>query len=81
MTMYTVKTNKPEADAIVRGDKMFVLRGDAKQYEVGNNISFAVIDEKRTTKHPLEDRVYKITHIERGEPIEDGIIAIGFRQI
>ena len=81
MTMYTVKTNKSEADLIARGDKMFVFRQDAKQYEVGSNISFAVIDEKRVMPHPIEDRVYKISHIERGEPIEDGVIAIGFRRV
>jgi hypothetical protein len=79
--MYTVKTNPSEADAVLRGDKMFVFRADSPQYVKGNNISFAVIDEKRVTPHPLEDRVFKITHIERGDPIADGIIAVGFIRI
>lgn len=81
MTMYTIKTTPSEADAILRGDKMFVFRADSPQYVTGNNVAFAVIDERRVTPHPLEDRVYKITHIERGEPIADGIIAIGFIRI
>lgn len=81
MTMYTVKTTPSEANAIMRGDKHFVFRGDAPQYVVGNNISFAVVDERRITKHPLEDRVFRITFIERGDPIADGVIAIGFRPV
>lgn len=81
MTMCTVKTNPKEADLILNGNKSFVFRGDAPQYVVGNNISFAVIDDKRVTKHPLEDRVYKITCIERDAPVDDGIVAIGFRRI
>lgn len=81
MTYYTVKTYPNEADAIVRGDKMFVFRADLPQFKVGNNISFAVVDDKRITRHPLEDRVFRITCVERGEPIADGIIAIGFKPV
>ena len=81
MTMYTVKTNPKEADAIANDDKRFVFRADAPQFVVGNNISFAVVDAKRITPHPLEDMVFRITFIGRGSPIEDGILAIGFRRI
>ena len=79
MTMYTVKTNPSEAEAIMNGNKMFVFRADAPQFAVGNNIQFAVVDSRRMTPHPIEGRVYKITHIDRGEPIEEGILAIGFK--
>ena len=79
MTMYTVKTTSDEANMILRGDKAFVFRKDAPQFSVGNNISFAVAESKRLIPHPIEGRAYKITHIERGEPIEAGVLAIGFR--
>lgn len=81
MTMYTIKTMPNEADAILKGDKQFVFREAKPQYEVGTNITFAVVDSKRITPHPIEDRVYRITYIERGEPIQDGILAIGFRPV
>ena len=81
MTMYTVKTMPSEADAILKGDKMFIFRSAKPQYEVGTNIAFAVVDERRITPHPIEDRVYRITCIERGEPVQDGILAIGFRPV
>ena len=79
MTMYTVKTNPSEAEAIMNGNKLFVFRADAPHFAVGNNIQFAVVDSRRMTPHPIEGRVYKITHIDRGEPIEEGILAIGFK--
>ena len=81
MTMYTVKTTPNEAEEILKGNKLFVFRADAPQFAVGNNIQFAVVDSRRMTPHPIEGRVYKITHIERGEPIQDGILAIGFRPV
>lgn len=81
MTMYTVKTIPNEADAILKGDKRFIFRENKPQYEVGTNISFAVVDSKRMTPHPIEDKVYRITCIERGEPIQDDVLAIGFREI
>ena len=81
MTMYTVKTHKEEADAIISGNKMFVMRSAQPHLEVGNNISFSVIDAQRILPHPIEERVYRITHVERGYPIHDGIVAIGFRPV
>lgn len=81
MTMYTVKTTSEEANLILKGDKAFVFRKDAPQFAVGNNISFAVADSRRLVPHPIEGKTFKITVVERGEPIEDGVLAIGFRPI
>ena len=81
MTTYMIRTNKHEADQIIRGNKMYVLRTDNIDYMLGDLFSFLVIENKKPISHPITDYKYMISAIDRGDPIRDGIVLIGFKRI
>lgn len=81
MTTYTIMTNKNEADQIVCGNKMYVLRTDSVRYSLGNVVSFAVIDNKRRIEHPIAGYKYIVSFVERGDPIRDGVVLLGLKRI
>ena len=81
MTTYTIRTNKYEAEQIARGNKMYVLRSDRVEYRLGGVANFIVFDEAKPANHPIEDNKYIISSIERGDPIRDGIVLLGIKQI
>ena len=79
MITYTVITHKQEADAIYRGDKMYIMRG--ADYKVGNEIGFLVKDGGKPIPHLINDRGYAISYIDKGEPIQDGVTIYGIRRV
>ena len=81
MTTYTIRTNKHEADQILHGNKAYVLRTDNIDYVMGDVFDFLVIENKKPIKHPLTDHKYMISVIDRGDPIRDGIVLLGFKRI
>ena len=81
MTTYMIRTNKHEADQIIRGNKMYVLRKDDVDYAVGDVFDFLVLHNRIPVEHPVSDYKYMISTIERGDPIRDGIVLIGFKRI
>lgn len=81
MTTYTIRTNKYEAEQIMRGNKMYVLRSDKVDYKLGGVAEFLVIEDTKPVKHAIEDNRYIISSIERGDPIRDGIVLLGIKQL
>lgn len=81
MTTYTIRTNKYEADQILRENKMYVLRTDTIDYGLGDVFDFLVIQDKKPVKHPITDYKYMVSAVDRGDPIRDGIVLVGFKRI
>ena len=81
MTTYTVKTNKHEADKIVRKKKMYIFRDDNDYLRPGNVIHFNVVDNMKAISHEIDRKGYMVTDIERGDPIRDGVILIAFSEL
>lgn len=81
MTTYTIRTNRYEAEQIMRGNKMYVLRSDKVDYKLGGVTEFLVIEDAKPVKHAIEDSRYIISSIERGDPIRDGIVLLGIKQL
>lgn len=79
MTTYTVKTHKQEADAILRGDKMYIMR--KSPIVLNSKILFQVIEDGERVSHLLDDRVYVASYIDHGEPLQDGITLVGIRRL
>lgn len=81
MTTYTIRTNKYEAEQIVRGNKMYVLRSDNIEYRIGGIVNFLVIEGKKPVPHDIDTNKYMITTIERGDPIRDGVVLLGIKRV
>lgn len=81
MTTYTIRTNRYEAEQIMRGNKMYALRSDKVDYKLGGVAEFLVIEDTKPVKHPIEDNKYIISSIERGDPIRDGIVLLGIKKL
>jgi len=81
MTTYTIRTNRYEAEQIMRGNKMYVLRSDKVDYKLGGVAEFLVIEDTKPVKHAIEDSRYIISSIERGDPIRDGIVLLGIKKL
>ena len=79
MTEYTVKTHKQEADAIVRGDKMYIMR--SRPMVLNSRIHFSVIEDMTRVWHPIEDQIYVASYIDDGEPLQDGVHLIGIKRL
>lgn len=79
MTTYTVTTHRHEADAIVRGDKMYIMRGTA--FPLESRIKFRVKEIGSDAKHIITDQEYAVSYVDAGEPIQDGITLMGIRRV
>ena len=76
MTEYIVKTNKEEADKIVKGDRRFMFRRG--KYYLGDMICFNVIQNMRKIPHPIDRMKFVVTD---HEAIADNIEVTGFREV
>ena len=79
MTEYTVKTHRHEADAIARGDKMYIMR--KTPMTLNSRIRFSVIEGGKKVPHLIDDRLYVASYIDNGEPIQDGITLVGIKRL
>lgn len=79
MTEYTVKTHKHEADAISRGDKMYIMR--RTPMTLNARIHFDVIEDGKKVQHIIDDHIYVASYIDKGEPIQDGITLVGIKRL
>lgn len=79
MTTYTIKTHRHEANAIERGDKMFIMR--SMPMPLNSRIVFQVIENGKRIPHAIDDRLYVASYIDSGEPIQDGIYLIGIKRL
>lgn len=74
------------ANEIINGDKTFEVRKNDRSYQKGDFIRFKVIDDygnkrdgRRYVKHPLHDKLYKITYILSGWGIENGYVILAIK--
>lgn len=79
MTTYTVKTHRHEADAIARGDKMYIMR--SMPMTINSRILFNVIEGGKRVPHLLDDRIYVASYIDNGEPLQDGVTLVGIKRL
>ena len=79
MTTYTIKTHRHEADAIARGDKMYIMR--SFPMTLNSRIMFQVIEGGKRVEHLLDDRIYVASYVESGDPIKDGITLVGMKRL
>lgn len=79
MTTYTIKTHRHEADAIARGDKMYIMR--KSPITLNSRILFNVIEGGKRVPHLLDDRIYVASYIDGGEPLQDGITLVGIKRL
>lgn len=79
MTTYTVKTHRHEADAIARGDKMYIMR--SLPMALNSRILFNVIEGGKRVPHLLDDRIYVASYIDNGEPLQDGVTLVGIKRL
>jgi len=77
MTIYTVKTHKQEADAIARGDKMYIMR--KTPMTLNARIFFEVIEDGKKVQHPIDDNIYVASYIDKD--IQDGITLVGIKRL
>lgn len=78
MTQYVVKTNKAEADEIVSGIRNHIFREARCGYKAGGEILFVVYKQNLPTSHPIDRHRYRITCVDKGDPLRPGIVAVGF---
>ena len=79
MTTYTIKTHRHEADAIARGDKMYIMR--KSPIVLNSKILFEVFEGGEKIPHLLDSRVYTASYIDGGEPLQDGITLVGIKRL
>lgn len=79
MTTYTITTHRHEADAIARGDKMYIIRKNPMA--VGSEIIFRVVDRKEQTPHLIDGRLYTVSYVDSGEPLVDGVTLMGIKRV
>lgn len=79
MTTYTIKTHRHEADAIARGDKMYILR--STPITVNSRILFNVIERGKRVPHLIDDRIYVASYIDNGEPLQEGVNLVGIKRL
>ena len=79
MTEYTIKTHRHEADAIARGDKMYIMR--SMPITPNARIHFQVIEGGKRVPHLIDDRLYVASYIDNGEPIQEGITLVGIKRL
>lgn len=75
MTIHNLKICAEFADAVYAGDKTFEVRKDDRNFKVGHQIIFTVVDNLKTQDHPLNNTRWQITYI-LGSPyiLEDHVI-------
>lgn len=81
MTTYTIKTTMTEADAIAKGEKSFIFRGESQPFGYGDEISFQVYAGQQMKRHNLEGRKFRVTYVSTDAPVERGFKVIGFREV
>lgn len=84
MTNHSIKIYERYADAVCSGKKTFeIRREDDRVFEVGDRLTFNVIDEDRNPvpSHALNRRTYKVTYVLRGNGLADGYAALAIKPI
>ena len=77
MTQYVLKTTIEEADAIAKGYKSFIFRGDQYKYGYGDNILFQVYSGQKMKRHDIDRMKFMVTYVSDEAPIEPGYRVIG----
>lgn len=81
-SIHNLKIQRQFADAVHFGQKKFEIRNNDRNYQEGDILRFACIDDKgKFVYHPLNVRQYKITYILEGWGLKDGYVALGIEEI
>lgn len=81
MTEYTIKTNREEADAVVREKLSFIFRDEKVPVRENDCFGFCVTENGQTVRHPIDGMKFRATCVTKGAPLENGYVAVGFRRI
>ena len=81
-TIHNLKIQRQFADAICFGRKKFEIRNNDRNYQEGDILRFACIDDKgQFVYHPINVRQYKITYILEGWGLKIGYVALNIEEI
>ena len=81
MTEYNIRTTMEEADDIASGKKDFIFRGVRQPYGVGDYITFTAFDGVQRKRHVIDNMRFRITYVNRKEPVAKGFKVLGFRKV
>ena len=82
MMVHQLKLHKRFMLAVWNGEKQFEIRKNDRDYQLGDEIVFRVVDDKDDYMPSLLDnKRYKITHVLSGWGLETGYVALGIREI
>ena len=81
MVTHKLKIKPIHLVRIIQGDKQFELRKNDRYFQVGDKLSFEVLEDKDFDIWDYAEYipVYEITCIYSGYGLEDGYVALGIR--
>lgn len=83
MTQYTIPTNDKEAEAILKGDKRFIIRNHRDVMHQGDMITFQLYRNMKRIYHQVNNLRYVVTRVDdyRTAPITKGCKLISFKEM
>lgn len=81
MTEYTIPTNEKEVNAIINGDKRFIIRSGRDAIKAGDQITFQLIKNQRKVYHQISEKRYVVTMVDDylTAPIAKGCKLVSFK--
>ena len=81
--LHTLKIEKPYADAILDGDKVFEVRYNDRGFQKGDLIRFVTLTEDFSkspdSTHPLTNKIYQITYVHSGLGMKEGYVVLSIK--
>lgn len=78
---HKIKLNIKFCKDVYNGRKMFEIRRNDRNYQVGDYIVFTPVGEAGIVYHPVADEKYVITCVVDGWGLEQDFVALGIKNI
>lgn len=80
---HEIKIWKQYADDILSGKKVFEIRKNDRDYQVGDILQFKVTDQDGVPKddHDLNRTPYEITYIHSGLGLQEGYVVMSIKRL
>lgn len=78
---HMLRLERPAAEAVLSGDKNFIICPNDEEYQKGDIISFRVDFFQPKDETPIEKIPFLITHVVSGFGLKENYIAFGIKRI
>lgn len=76
-----LKIEKPFADAVVEGRKVFEVRRNDRGFNAGDTIFFQCVDKEVELNHKINSRRYRITYVLSGHGLREAFVAFAIKDV